>query len=129
MLLVIQGIALIFVVMRPWRLIFAIYLLLLSCIPCSDACGSAAELWFDWLGIEHEAHTHDEPHSDHGSCSDDHCSPFCVCNCCSIALNLPASLPVRIMLPPPAPIEKPTFYHQLSHSFFVPSIWQPPRVG
>ncbi|TNE82424.1 MAG: hypothetical protein EP332_00680 [Bacteroidetes bacterium] len=55
--------------------IFAIYLMLLAIVPCTDTHSD--------LGHEDETSWHitDQDQHNHG---DESCSPFCTCQCCSV---------------------------------------------
>jgi len=56
--------------------IFAMYLLALSLVPCSDGGGGILEIVNQVFGIEHQHISDHEEHSN--GCGDDTCSPFCV---------------------------------------------------
>ncbi|WP_042276703.1 DUF6660 family protein [Nonlabens tegetincola] len=60
--------------MKWFFILFSMYFLALNIMPCGD-------------GVEHDDHI--EIASDHDGCEDNHedlCSPFCICNCCSVQL-------------------------------------------
>jgi len=62
-------------------------MLVLSCIPCSDAEGFA-------MGQTSIATTAKPATEQSGNTGQDHkdlCSPFCQCSCCAIAYALPSS--------------------------------------
>lgn len=61
--------------------IFAVYILILSMIPCADVCSSDACIVSDKLHIEQN--THEDEHCD------DLCSPLCVCLCCNDVTSVP----------------------------------------
>ena len=97
--------------------IFAIYMLLLTFLPCKDNCDS----------YSHQAPVTTEQAQDHHQEENDFCSPFCVCSCYSIAIvlvpfdsnqieNIDAGLKM-------ASIDQP-----LISSFFQ-YIWQPPKIS
>ena len=113
--------------MKKTAHILAIYLLLLSLIPCGDGGGGMAELVNHLFNIEHQAHSNHDQHS--GSCSDDFCSPFCVCNCCSIALDYPMDTVLSIKEYTPRPAEQPSFIPHEITIVYPTNIWQPPRFS
>jgi hypothetical protein len=103
--------------MKVFRIFFALYLLALSAIACTDehaAIGKAcAQQWM-------QAHSNDQH-------EDETCSPLCVCSCCgSLAVGLSYEM---------------TFCKQITtpHDFIVSiesvpaeitfSVWQPPRLS
>jgi hypothetical protein len=97
----------------------AIYILVLSIVPCSDAHNLCNKKAKTELSNEH-SHEHDE---------DDACSPFCTCNCCGTNITL-----IDI------PFYSITNHHSYSlaekvalrnDSFvatFFNNIWQPPKI-
>ncbi|MGK0364449.1 MAG: hypothetical protein ACI85O_001506 [Saprospiraceae bacterium] len=113
--------------MKTTAHILAIYLLLLSLIPCSDGGGGMVELIQHFFKVELHAHSgHDE---DSGSCGDDFCSPFCVCNCCSIAIDFPAEASLNIKEYTPSPTTQPSFIPHEVRIIYPTNIWQPPRFS
>ena len=107
--------------------LFAFYMLALSLAPCSDGGGGIVEIVNHLFGIEHLDVSHHEHHSN--DCGDDFCPPFCICSCCSSALDTPTKIPFRIkelvLLPKSVPV---CFRNEVSFSF-QQSIWQPPRIS
>lgn len=101
----------------------AVLVLLLCCIPCSDAVACV-------IGQQHEVlHKGQTPESRHNrSEHGDICSPFCQCACCAIACALPFSgqhaspacsppgATAYASLIAPAPTDRP-----------IP-VWQPPQL-
>ncbi len=102
--------------MKVLAIIFSVYVLLLTGIPCVDRpfdkCASAADCSNSTNG------------GDHGL---DHCSPFCVCNCCGnhvVNMNttlIPEVFTCRgeLMYWVPVSINSNPAY----------AIWQPPKIG
>ena len=107
--------------------ILAVYLLLLSLIPCGDGGGGLIEIVNHVFDIEHQVHSDHEQHS--GSCTDDFCSPFCVCSCCSITLNFPNEAALNFREYNPSPTTKPSFIPHEVTTVYPSSIWQPPRLS
>ena len=58
--------------MRYLTIIWAMFILLLACIPCTDSGTTAAQ-----DTVTAATHDHEEP-----SHADDLCSPLCECKCC-----------------------------------------------
>lgn len=107
--------------------IFIIYMLALSLVPCGDGGGGILEIANHLFGTEHQHLSDHEQHSN--DCGDDTCTPFCICSCCSSALDIPTELPVRIKIPTPFPNTIPScFQNEISFSFDQ-SIWQPPKFS
>lgn len=98
----------------------AIYILVLSAVPCSDAhndCNDSkvkTELTKD--------HDHQEDH-------DDNCSPFCTCACCSVsAITMdfsPYQVKTNFVF---ASVQKVSIRNSSFVSNFFGNIWQPPKI-
>ncbi|MDR2384793.1 MAG: hypothetical protein LBD80_03895 [Tannerella sp.] len=98
--------------------ILCIYISVISAMPCC----------FDNIETDsHEYETEQQTagNDSHADCSDDACSPFCICNACggfAVALPLYEYLPEQRFS---------TCYHHFFppvYSFLLPErIWQPPR--
>ena len=98
--------------------ILSVYILLMVCKPCVDdeiICADDKEL------ASSENHSHDS--------HDDSCSPFCICNCCSVQIVIFAQpivynlRSVCAVIQIPTPTDKSSF-----NSDFFGSIWQPPQI-
>ena len=115
------------VLMKIATNILTIYMFALSLIPCSDGGGGIVEIANHFFGIEHQHVSDHEQHSK--GCGDDTCSPFCVCNCCSISVNIPTNIDFHdkyiMLVSTKIPSYKSNFYP----SGFNASIWQPPRFS
>ena len=105
--------------------VFTVYLFALSLVPCSDGGGGIVEMLNHLSGIEHQHFSDHEEHSN--GCSDDACSPFCICSCCSSMIDIPEKLPLQIKIPLPSPETTPLFISTIISSTFHVSIWQPPK--
>lgn len=99
--------------MKLITLILALFILVLSSIPCSD-------------GINKDDTTVQiENHSDH---SNDDCTLFCTCACCGIAIPFVAmnfedeDINVKI-------ISHNFKFDNLYTQDFITSVWQPPAVS
>ena len=107
--------------------IFTLYMLTLSLIPCSDGDGGIVELTKQFFGVEHQHISDHDKHSN--GCGDDTCSPFCVCNCCSISVNVPANINFHdkhiMLVSKKLPSYKSDFYP----SVFLTSVWHPPTFS
>lgn len=109
--------------MKFWSSLIAIMILVLSCMPCSDAGASVS-------ARSHTSTSADTKHpGGHEEEHQDLCSPFCQCSCCSLAYALP--------LPPaPEPAGVPVFRNkafalltqQYPAGIALP-VWQPPQLG
>lgn len=107
--------------------IFIIYMLALSLVPCGDGGGGIVEITNLLFGEEYQDISDHEQHSN--DCGDDPCSPFCICSCCSPALDIPTKLPFHIKFLPPIPVKASSFLSNIIHSSFHSSIWQPPKFS
>jgi len=107
--------------------IFTIYMLALSLVPCGDGGGGILEIANHLFGVEHEHVSDHEQHSN--NCGDDYCSPFCICSCCSSALDTPAKLPFLVETLTPVPGTNPSFIPNFILSNHNPFIWQPPKLS
>ncbi|WP_460963756.1 hypothetical protein [Spirosoma litoris] len=101
---------------KLWRIIWAIYVLVLSGLPCEAFCS-------------------DESTTEQTLPADDHrhdagCSPFCLCATCpGCTLPQAPQLIGAIMAISPLILAVLTSY-QAPHTLDVPGrIWQPPRLG
>ena len=104
--------------------IFTIYMIALSFAPCGDGGNGIVEIAKHFFGIEHQ---HISDHDQHSNgCGDDTCTPFCVCSCCSMALDVPAKVAYLLKDLPPVPANQPSSYSDFIPSLFIQSIWHPP---
>ena len=104
--------------MKWLAIILSAIILSLNAIPCSDN-----EDMHEQTSVEHKTHNHDtEEHSDH-------CSPFCVCDCCSTQMVVQLDFNFyRNQITEIFPItEKP--YSDLYSNLFHQQILQPPRLA
>lgn len=107
--------------MKVFTIIFSIYILALSIMPCSDAfndCNRITTVRESTL-----AHNHQSDHNDF-------CSPFCTCSCCSISVYPNANF-VSFSIAKPAVGSK-VAYPIRDFSFvsnFYGNIWQPPKIN
>jgi len=107
--------------------IFTFYMFALSLAPCGDGGNGIVEIAKHFFGVEHQ---HISDHDQHSNgCGDDTCTPFCVCSCCSMALDVPTKLPFLVKYLPPTPAKLPSSYSDFIPSSFHHSIWQPPRFS
>ena len=105
--------------MRSTILLFALYLTALAVVPCQDS------------GLPQSAPDATEAHHDHDEDQHaDHCTPFCICACCSATLNAPPEHLARITLPasPTLTTVAPRFVPAWNPNSTAPSFWQPPRA-
>jgi hypothetical protein len=107
--------------------IFAFYLLALSLVPCSDGGMDLADIASALFGIEHINTSDHEEHSN--DCGDDTCSTFCICSCCSMALNVQEKSSFQLKAPALVPRTTPSFVASLNPDPSFDSIWQPPRLA
>ena len=106
--------------MKFLTLIFSIYLLALSIVPCSDAFNAGQN--------DKENVTFSAAH-DHSTENADFCSSFCICNCCTSpviskfqAYHLPIPI-IKIFPEQKFPIRKLSFI-----SVYTGNTWHPPQI-
>lgn len=116
--------------MKVFSILFSIYMILLSIIPCGDGNYNFVDQLRTYAGYnthhDHEGHNHldDIVHSE-SHCGEEHCSPLCACACCSIVLDNTLFIefpPLREFSHYSNPFN---FPHQLS-GIAIHDIWQPP---
>ncbi|MFT5168952.1 MAG: hypothetical protein ACI8P3_004198 [Saprospiraceae bacterium] len=113
--------------MKIISFLFAIYIFALSLVPCGDGGGGILAIINKIIGIEHVHLTDHEQHSN--DCGDDACTTFCICSCCSSALDTPTKLPFLVKAPMLIQGTSPSFIPNfISAAVYVP-IWQPPRYS
>ena len=107
--------------MKLLNLLFSIYIIALSCMPCADAeinIGNKTASIYTETNLPLDKH------------HDDTCSPFCICNCCHWngfykTIDY-ADITVGIKIA----TEKTTIeYTSTLFSNFRNSIWQPPQIS
>ncbi|WP_342747871.1 DUF6660 family protein [Flavobacterium magnum] len=104
--------------MKLASIIFSLLFIALSCLPCADGADDCAA-----SPVTEKKSSHPDGKSA------DTCSPFCICNCCSVQVINPATT-ITFELPVPAELisrEEP-FYKSHFISSFSGSIWQPPQL-
>ena len=105
--------------------IFAFYLFALSLVPCGDGGGGIIEMAEYVFGAEQQVQADHQQHSD--PCDGDLCSPFCICSCCSLTLDITEKTPLRVKAPASILKVKPSFVPNIFPSIYCTSFWQPPR--
>lgn len=108
--------------MRLLSFIFAIYVMALANWPCTDDPS------------EGHAHSHlqveqayeDEHNHSHSHDSQDTCSPFCLCQCCQVHMQLPVAFFHEII--PQPDIDKQDAYHASIPELPGVSFFIPPRA-
>jgi hypothetical protein len=102
-------------------------MLALTLVPCGDGGGGIIEIANQLFEVEHQ---HASDHGQHSNdCGDDTCTPFCICSCCSSALDTPAKLPLLVETITPVPRTKPSFIPNFILSNHNPFVWQPPKFS
>ena len=102
--------------MKLLTIIFSLYILGLSVIPCADAEQVSEEF------IEY--HQTNDDH-DHNS-EEDFCSPLCVCNCCRTNITITQ----LFSFVPELKVKKEFVdFYRVQQSGPVFSIWQPPKIA
>ena len=93
----------------------------LAAMPCSDAFNSC----------EGNASNKTEQSHSHGNDVDDHCSPFCVCSCCSVSVvNIKHNnFFVETEKTMTNTTRKFPIYNSNFVSHYYGNIWQPPKIN
>jgi hypothetical protein len=102
-------------------LIFALYLLMLPCIPCADnkLCNDVNTTEVSIDAYDHDDHQHD----------DDNCNPFCSCACCGQIIFSNLQLANFNVIKPYQNVELKFFYkNRYVSNAYSGNIWQPPKV-
>jgi len=104
--------------MKVRSILLSFYVLYMVSLPCVDEAIDF-NMTFTELTAAHHSH-HETNHADS-------CSPFCVCSCCSITVDLTTFVfntdPVRSIQSKLIP-----YYKESLSSFYQP-IWQPPKFS
>lgn len=102
--------------------ILAIIILVLSCIPCSDAEVVAMEQTFiNTTAKSTSQHKTDQEHKDL-------CSPFCQCSCCAVAYTIPLIPVTDVTTGHAFPDKIFAAYLQQSPVGITLPVWQPPKI-
>ncbi|WP_114790605.1 DUF6660 family protein [Niabella yanshanensis] len=109
--------------MKLFTLVFSLYLMVVSLLPCSDArneCNSSS----GQSQVEQASnHNHQNDHNDI-------CSPFCACTCCNIIAGF-ALQPIKAIDLKPGLTG--TLQYPVHSTFFISAyfgnIWQPPKIN
>jgi hypothetical protein len=104
--------------------ILAIIMLVLSCIPCSDAEGLAMEQ----TSVSTTAPPPTEQPGKTGQDHKDLCSPFCQCSCCAVAYALPVSFVPEVVVKIAITEKVFASYLQQQPVGIALPIWQPPQL-
>lgn len=111
--------------MKFLTILFSIYIMLVSCLPCTDGnenIGCDAIVSVDSNDSDFNSHSSHEHHHE------DTCPPFCICNCCGaqiLTLNKIEffEFPFFSVLYQ----EKVIFYILNYSNSLAKTIWQPPQ--
>ncbi len=111
--------------MKLINTILALYVLVLSCIPCSDETEQILPAYSS--SYIHTSNTHSGHNHHNESC--DLCSPFCICACCGGFGFEPKQIILKELLLADFPSDRNyyTFYDSFSSNFYG-NIWQPPKI-
>lgn len=111
----------IFAPMKLFAFFMAIYILVLSAVPCSDVhndCNNS------------KSKTELTQNHDHQQDQDDNCSPFCTCACCGASVVAIDFTPFQIKKPAEFLITQKISLRNFSFiSNFYGNIWQPPKIN
>lgn len=104
--------------------LLAMYILLLTAVPCSDLGAQTDARAGDELAQVHGEDSGDEPHEGH-----DECSAFCACACCGVSMVEPGT---AFRATPPRRLEisraNPSLPPARLLGILGAAPWQPPRV-
>ncbi|MCK9203811.1 MAG: hypothetical protein M0P58_05155 [Bacteroidales bacterium] len=102
---------------RILAILLALYILVLTFIPCVDETLHCCEITHLALTT-----TTNDTHSD----QHDTCSPFCTCSCCSLAMEI--TLPMVMIFVNSDPLRLEVWDIIPLHSSLISSIWEPPKA-
>lgn len=103
--------------MKVFSILMSIYILFMVSLPCVDNIEGKAK-------ICHEINTGQTTH--HHNSRADSCSPFCVCSCCNVTVDLTCYV---FEAKPLSTIEfKVIPFYQERFSYYFHHIWQPPKL-
>jgi hypothetical protein len=106
--------------MRVLSILFSLYILALSVVPCCVFCGGD-----DDAGVAITAKGSQDRESDQNGCKN--CSPFTLCgHCVGFTVTARFAKVERVILDRRVDWREPTPSYYFSYSA---SCWQPPRVG
>lgn len=104
--------------MKFFTVIFSIYILVLSCVPCVDGGEKYIKLSPEISATENHKHTADL------------CTPFCSCTCCGQPVASKINYPIaQTVLKPENFKNSIAIYNQTFISQFSATIWQPPIIS
>ena len=95
--------------------ILAIYILVLTAIPCVDGPEDVTSTKVEISQSSSTSHQHDI----------DHCSPFCTCNCCVTPVTINSAV-IKFRIAEIGQFNYPA-YHSGFYLSPSGSIWQPPQ--
>ncbi|TAK31898.1 MAG: hypothetical protein EPO28_17990 [Saprospiraceae bacterium] len=103
--------------------IFALYLIALSCLPCSDGDSGHGRLSSETSSaVQSASQTTGHQHGN------DLCSPLCTCACCGSVVTTLHFTPT-ISKPAISSTKKIAFYNSSFIQEVYLSIWQPPKIS
>jgi hypothetical protein len=107
--------------MKAARIIFAMYIVFLTTMPCVDILASFSSSDNSGASL-YPLNSHSQEHNDV-----DCCSPFCVCNCCQVNVvtqgHMIITEPSRVCLNTLHPLNSGEIQE-------IPlPFWQPPKIG
>jgi len=97
----------------------------LAILPCSEVINVCL---FDISQTDLAEMQNQMPDDDHCGDSHDHCSPFCICDCCGasmLKMDLPIDSTVKLIPPTTAP----SIFRTLVSNPEPGDIWQPPKFS
>ena len=106
--------------------ILAFYMLVIFSLPCSDGGFGIVDI------VQHLTDigcNEDITHQHSGDCENHECPPFCVCSCCSMAIDIPTKSPFLFKYFSTTPVKLPVSLCNFNPISFHHSIWQPPRFS
>ncbi len=110
--------------MENLSIILALYILLLSLLPCGDVIMALDDITtVENITLEENDHQHSN------NCNDDPCSPICGCSCCSIVMDYPVGIDIDLILPPIPFFELPCSLNSKIGILSTFDIWQPPKYS
>ncbi|HMS66525.1 MAG: hypothetical protein IPL23_27325 [Saprospiraceae bacterium] len=107
--------------MKIFTFILSIYILVLSIVPCTDGIGYYIDYELPQQPMDQQSH-------DHSNQNQDHCSPFCICACCSSLVIIPLTHEMaQIKFDLSA-----SYLHHYTFDYtfdYNKGVWHPPSIG
>jgi hypothetical protein len=106
--------------MKFFTLIFFVYILALSILPCGDQrdCNQTEQSSVTTAVANHEKHSHKQ----------ETCTPFCICTCCGSVFSTLHYFANLSLFVPIFSNQLPVYQNDFAREIYF-NIWQPPKIS